>query len=189
MVSGRAFLALLGLTAAVSAEAATVAPARLPLNLHALEGTAEVVYHPRRWLAIRRSAAYVRAEPYDDMVRDRGTSARRPRSYAMTGDVHPFGDAFRVSLGLREDDNGRLLRVTDDGGDIGTARYAPLMAVGFAGRVAEGLVLGGDLGLVGRAMNRPDDSLLVTPLDLSSRERGRADGYRPVLQLSAGYRF
>lgn len=189
MASGRVLLALASLLAAGSVQAAVPGSARLGLSLRGLDAGAEVVYHPTRWLSLRRSATYVRAEAYDDVVRSTAPLGRRPRAYALTGDVHPFGDAVRVSLGLREDDNGRLLRGTGDQGEIGTARYAPLMTVGLAGEVAEGLFVAGDVGLVGRATGRPDDSMLVTPADFAQVGSAAEGGYRPMLQLSAGYRF
>lgn len=182
-------LLLAGLASAASVQAAAPVAPRLALSLRGLEGGSEAVYHPYRWLTIRRSIAFIRAEPVDDIVRAGAAPARRPRAYALTGDVHPFGDALRISLGLREDDNHRLLRGSNDRSDIGTARYAPLVAVGFAGSVGEGVTIGADLGLVGRSMNRPSDSLLITPADLMAGKQTQAKGYRPVVQLSAGYRF
>ncbi|ATE65592.1 hypothetical protein [Rhizorhabdus dicambivorans] len=185
MAFGRVSLAIIGLLATGSAQAAP----RLALNLRGLESGSEVVFHPYRWLTIRRSIAPLRAEPVDDIVRADPLSGRRPRAYALTGDVHPFGDAFRISLGLREDDNRRLLRGSNDRSDIGTARYAPMLTAGLSGTVGEGLVIGADIGVVGRGMTRRSASLVVTPLDLMSGGRGEAKGYRPVVQVSAGYRF
>lgn len=179
-------LACIALAAPISGAAA--AP-RLTLSLHGLEGASEVVYHPYRWLTIRRSIAFVRAEPVDDIVRAVPALARRPHSYALTGDIHPFGGPFRVSLGLREDDNRRLLRSSNDRAATGTARYAPLMTVGFAGAIGEGLTIGGDIGLVGRSMNRAGDSLLITPVDLLAGGQRPKRGHGPVVQLAVGYRF
>lgn len=189
MASGRVFLALASLLVAGSAQAATPGAVRLPFNLRGLETGSEVVYHPARWLTLRRSIDYVRAAPRDDIVRSTPRFSPRPRAYALTGDVHPFGDALRVSLGLREDDNRRLLRGTGDAVDTATGRYAPLVTVGVAGEVAEGLFLAGDMGFVGRTMTRPGDSSLLTPTDLMQGARDAGQGYRPVVQLSAGYRF
>ncbi|MES2498146.1 MAG: hypothetical protein V4618_18670 [Pseudomonadota bacterium] len=189
MASGRVLFAVALLLSAGSVQAAAPGHGRLALSLRGLDGGGDVVYHPTRWLSLRRSATYVRAQPYDDVVRSAPTLGPRPRAYALAGDLHPFGDAVRVSLGLREDDNGRLLRSTGDRGDIGTARYAPLMSVGLAGEVAEGLFVAGDVGLVGRATARPDDSTIVTPIDIGPNAKGGAQSYRPMVQLSAGYRF
>lgn len=179
-------LACIAFAAPISGAAA--AP-RLALSLHGLEGASEVVYHPNRWLTIRRSIAFVRADPVDDIVRAVPTMARRPHAYALTGDVHPFGGPFRVSLGLREDDNRRLLRSSNDLAATGTARYAPLMTVGFAGAAAEGLTIGGDIGLIGRSMHRAGDSLLITPVDLLAGGERPKRGYGPVIQLAIGYSF
>lgn len=189
MASGRVLLALASLLIAGSVQAATPGGVRLPLNLRGLEAGSEVVYHPARWLTLRRSIDYVRAAPRDDIVRSAPRFNPRPRAYALTGDVHPFGDALRVSLGLREDDNRRLLRGTGDAVDLGTGRYAPLVTVGVAGEVAEGLFIAGDMGFVGRTITRPGDSLLLTTVDMMAGARDGGQAYRPVVQLSAGYRF
>jgi hypothetical protein len=186
MASGRVLIVLAGLLAAGSVQAATPG-VRLPLSLRGLEAGSDAVYHPTRWLSLRRSVAYVRAAPYDDMIHAPQRMNPRPRGYALTGDVHPFGDALRVSIGFREDDNRRLLRVAGDAADIGTGRYAPMATLGVAGQVADGIFLAGDVGLIGRAMTRPGDSLQFTALDAMTRDAGQ--GYRPIVQLSAGYRF
>lgn len=189
MASSPVVLALASLLVAGAAQAATPGTVRLPFNLHGLQTGSEVVYHPTRWLTLRRSISYVRAAPRDDIVRSTPRFSPRPRAYALTGDVHPFGDALRVSLGLREDDNRRLLRGTGDSVEIATGRYAPLATVGVAGEVAEGLFLAGDMGFVGRTMTRPSDSLFLTPADMLPGARDGGQAYRPVVQLSAGYRF
>ena len=181
--------AVIGLSSAASAwAAAPQVPPRLSLNLRSLDGGG-VAYHPFRWLTIRRSITPVRAEPVDDVVRSIALAARRPRAYALTGDVHPFGDALRVSLGLREDDNRRLLRNSGDSSDIGTARYAPMMSVGVAGEMSPGMVMGVDLGLVGRGIGRPGESQIVTPADMMRGDRRDAKALRPVVQLAFGYRY
>jgi hypothetical protein len=187
MMRARLYLAMLGLLTAGSAQAAVPAP-RLALDLRGLAGS-EVVYHPYRWLTIRRSIAPLRAEPIDDIVRSESLAARRPRAYALTGDIHPFGDAFRISLGLREDDNRRLLRGSNDRSDIGTARYAPMATVGLAGEVSPGVVIGADMGIVGRRTSRPDGSVLVTPADRPGGRGADAKGYRPVVQIAMAYRY
>lgn len=188
MALGRVSVAVMGLLAGGAAQAAAPAAPRLALSLRGLEA-AEVVYHPYRWLTIRRATASVRAEPVDDVVRDTGPVARRPRAYALTGDIHPFGDAFRISLGLREDDNRRLLRGSGDASDIGTARYAPLVTFGVAGEISPGLVIGADVGLVGRGANGAGDSQLLTPADMIVGQRPDAKGYRPVAQIAMAYRY
>lgn len=187
-MSGRIPLLLVSMVLSAPLSAATGTP-RIALSLRGLEGASEVVYHPHRWLAIRRSIAFVRAEPVDDIVRSVPTLTRRPHSYALTGDVHPFGGPFRISLGLREDDNLRLLRSSNDRAAISTARYAPLMTVGFAARVGAGLTIGGDIGLVGRSINRAGDSQLMTPVDLPSGGQPPRAGHGHVVQLAIGYGF
>ncbi|KKC23793.1 hypothetical protein WP12_23020 [Sphingomonas sp. SRS2] len=162
---------------------------RLSLNLRTLEGASEVSYHPRRWLTIRRSAAFVRPDPLADVTAVPAPASARPRAYAMTGDIHPFGDGFRVSLGLREDGNRRLLRGGNDRADIGTAQYAPTISIGYAEEVGEGLSLGGDVGLLGDDMGRGAGGVLVTPIEMTSHRRDEDRGFRPVLRFAAGYRF
>lgn len=189
MASGRVILGLACLVAASGAEASPVAPARLTLSLRGLEPAVEVSYHPYRWLTIRRYVAFVRSEPADD-VRAAGRSPLpKSRMRALTGAVHPFGDAFRLSFGVREDDNRRLLRGSDPASAVGTAQYAPLVAVGFADVVGNGLTIAADIGMIGRGRVGPHGSLLVTPVELMQGPRDEGRGYRPMLQLSAGYRF
>ena len=55
--------------------------------------------------------------------------------------------------------------------------------------LGDGLSLGGDLGLLGDEMVRAGDAVLVTPIEMASRGGGDDRGFRPVLRLSAGYRF
>ena len=189
MAIGRVIVAVACLAMASGAQA--VPGTRLSLNLRALESGTEVSYHPSRWLTIRRSVAFVRPAPLADAAAAPAPApaSARPRAYAMTGDIHPFGDGFRISLGLREDGNRRLLRAGNDRSDIGTAHYAPTISLGYAEEVGEGLSLGGDLGLLGNDMVRAGDAVLVTPIEMASRGRDQDRGYRPVLRLSAGYRF
>jgi hypothetical protein len=187
MVRTRLCLAMLGVLAAGAVQVNVPVP-RLALDLRGLAGS-EVVYHPYRWLTIRRSIAPLRAEPVDDIVRSETLAARRPRAYALTGDVHPFGDVFRISLGLREDDNRRLLRGSNDRSDIGTARYAPMATVGLAGEVSPGVAIGADMGIIGRGKSRADGSVLITPADRLGGQRSDAKGYRPVIQIAMAYRY
>lgn len=192
MAIGRVIVAVACLAMAGGAQAGPGPGLRLSLNLRALESGSEVSYHPRRWLTIRRSVVFVRPDPVADIIVAivaPAPASARPRAYAMTGDVHPFGDGFRISLGLREDGNRRLLRAGNDRSDIGTAHYAPTISLGYAGDVGEGLSLGGDIGLLGHDMVRAGDAVLVTPIEMASRGRGEDRGFRPVLRLSAGYRL
>ena len=187
MAIGRVIVAVACLAMASGAQA--VPGTRLSLNLRALESGTEVSYHPSRWLTIRRSVAFVRPAPLADAAAAPAPASARPRAYAMTGDIHPFGDGFRISLGLREDGNRRLLRARNDRSDIGTAPYAPTISLGYAEEVGEGLSFGGDLGLLGNDMVRAGDAVLVTPIEMASRGRDQDRGFGPVLRLSAGYRF
>lgn len=189
MASGRVFLGLACLAAAGGADAAPVAPARLTLSLRGLEPAMEVSYHPYRWLTIRRSVAFFRSEPVDDVRAAGQTPLPKSRMQALTGAVHPFGDAFRLSFGVREDDNRRLLRGSDAASAVGTAQYAPIVAVGFAEAVGDGLTIAADIGMLGRSRFGPQGGLLVTPIELMQRWRDEGRGYRPMLHLSAGYRF
>lgn len=190
MSVGRVIVAVACLAMASGAQAAPGPAIRLALNLRALQSASEISYHPNRWLTIRRSVGFVRPDPVADTAPATTAPARaRPRALAMTGDIHPFGDGFRISIGLREDANRRLLRAGNDRGDIGTAHYAPTISLGYVQEIGEGLSLGGDLGLLGGAMVGAGDAVLVTPIEMASRGRGEDHGFRPVLRLSAGYRF
>ncbi|KRB85403.1 hypothetical protein ASE00_00960 [Sphingomonas sp. Root710] len=188
MAVGRVILAVACLAMAGGGQAAPGTNARLSLNLRTLDG-AEVSYHPSRWLTIRRSFAFVRPDPVADAAAAPMPARARPRAYAMTGDIHPFGDGFRLSLGMREDANRRLLRSGNDRADISTGQYAPTISFGYAEEVGDGLSLGGDLGLLGKDVSGARDGVLVTPVEMASRGRDDDRGLKPVLRLSAGYRF
>ena len=188
-VVGRVILVLACLTAAGAGQAAAARTVRLPLSLGAIGTGTEVAYHPRRWLTIRHSAAFVRPDPLHEMASAAAPARPRSRAYAITGDIHPFGGGLRLSLGLRQDNNHQLLRAGGDAADIGTEHYAPLMSIGFSGEIAEGFSVGGDVGLIGHDMRRAGSGVLLTPVDLERHGGGDARGYGPLLQLSASYRF
>jgi len=191
MAVGRVIMGLACLAGAGAGHAAPPGVTRLPLSLHALEAGPEVSYHPSRWLTIRRAAAPIGR----DLVPGARPSSDRTRAksnlHAMTADMHPFGDGFRLSLGVREDANCRPLRSSSDSADISTQRYAPLVSIGYGGEIAEGLSISGDVGLLGRSMPGMSGhgAAHLTPLDMAERGDGDIRRYQPLLQLSAGYRF
>ena len=189
MVAGRVFMGLVSLLAASSAQAATYPQVRLPLSLHMLGGGAEISYHPSRWLTIRRNMTYVQTIAPQEMGLSSVPARPKPRGYAMTGDIHPFRDGLRLSIGVREDDNRRLLHTTTERRDPGTAQYAPMISIGYGEEVAPGLSIGGDLGMVGTASagRFGRGGMLVTPVDFVQRDS--STDYQPVLLVSAAYRF
>lgn len=188
MAVSRVIVAVACLAMAGGAHAAPGPAVRLPLNLPALDA-AEISYHPSRWLTIRRSFAFVRPDPVADVAAAPAPASARSRAYAMTGDIHPFADGFRLSIGVREDANRRLLRSGNDRADIPTAQYAPTISFGYAEEVGDGLSLGGDFGMFANDMAATRDGVLVTPIDMASRGRDEDRGLKPVLRLSAAYRF
>lgn len=175
---------------ALAASPALAKPAlRLPLDLRGLEVPGEVSYHPYRWLTVR-GVARVR-----DGVQARGVlpsdspATPRLRSFSMMGDVRPFGGGFRVSLGVREDDNARLLRGHLDRSQTSTGSFAPIMSVGWSGRVVRGVAIGGDIGVTTRRLRRWGSGVVMTPLDMTQQADADRSGYRPVAEVSAAYRF
>ena len=184
---GRFVISVACLAAAGAGGAATLRPARLPFNPGVLATGPEAVYHPNRWLTVRRSIAFASPGNFHEEPSAAAPVAALRRADALTGDVHPFHDALRVSLGFRADRNHRLLRMSDDAADIGTARYRPMMAVGVAGEAAPGLSIAADVGMLGHSFAYSQTAELITPLDQARRSSG--NGYRPFAKLSAGYRF
>jgi hypothetical protein len=183
----RVIMSMACLAAAGTAEASTAPVARLPLSLGALGTGPEIAYHPNRWLTIRRSIAFAQPGAFHEEPVAAPPLAPLRKADALTGDIHPFGDALRLSLGLREDQNHRLLRMSNDAAATGTARYRPMVAVGLAGQVAPGFAMAVDVGLLGRSFAYDGVEELVTPI-----EQGRATGRDRVgllVQLSAGYQF
>lgn len=186
---GRVVLGFLALFPAAAEAAAPLAPPRLAVDLRGLQTGSEVVYHPNRWLTIRRSTGPVAVRTIDDRTASAPSPPASARTHVMAADVHPFGDAFRLSFGVREDENRRLLRSSNDTADIGTARYAPLLSMGLAGEIAEGLSIGGDVGLLGSATVGSAGAVVVTPVERLQTRAEDGRGYRTVVSLSAGYRF
>lgn len=187
MAIGRMIMGVACFAAAGAAEAATPRPVRLPLSLHAIGTGPEVAYHPNRWLTIRRSISFARPGPFHEESYAATPIAPLRKAEALTGDVHPFGDGLRVSLGFRQDKNRRLLRMNGDAADTATARFTPMIAVGVAGEVAPGLSIGADVGFLGRAFSYEGGVQLLTPIEQSQARR--EDRHRTFAQISAGYRF
>jgi len=178
-------LLVLGLLFASDAHAAGPV---LALDRHVLEGGSQVVRYPDRRGAFRTGAAWRggRAAATGALT-DR---ASRPRSSReLAGHYQPFGNAFRASLGVREDANRRLLRASSDPAELGSGSYAPIAMIGLLGTVAAGLTISGDAGLMGPTITRPRDSRLVTPIEQNRGADSGLQGYRPIVQFSADYRF
>lgn len=188
MAIGRVIVAVACLAMAGAAHAAGSPSVRLPFNIRALDA-AEISYHPSRWLTLRRSVALVRPDPVADVATASTPASARSHAYALTADIHPFANGFRLSVGLREDANRRLLRSGNDRADIPTAQYAPAISFGYAEEVGDGFSLGGDFGVLGGHMFATPAGVLVTPVEMASRPRNEDRGLTPVLRLSADYRF
>jgi len=188
MAVGRTIFALAGLASACAASAAP-RQIRLPFDLAALETGPEVSYHPSRWLTIRRSIAFVRLDPAEAAASAARASAPRRGGYAMVGDIHPFGSGWRVSFGVRESANRRLLRYRGDAAEIGTARYAPAVSLGYAGQLSPGVAFGVDAGVTVRPLTAGHGSVLLTPVDQALPSRDGARAYGIMLQLSAAHHF
>lgn len=187
----RVIMGLATLAVAGAGHAAAPQAVRLPLSLHALETGSEVSYHPNRWLTIRRAAAPFGRDAFQYAGFGPGPARFRSGGRAMTGDIHPFGGGFRLSLGVREDANRRPLRSSSDRADVSTERYAPLISIGYGGEITRGLSIGGDIGLLGRTVPgiSGHGAVHLTPLDMVERGHRGVRPYQPLLQLSADYRF
>ena len=187
MAIGRLIMGVACLAAAGAAEAATPRPVRLALSLHAIGTGPEVAYHPNRWLTIRRSISFARPGAFHEEPYATAPIAPLRKAETLTGDLHPFGDGLRVSLGFRQEKNRRLLRMNGDAADTPTAHFTPMMAVGVAGEVAPGFSIGADVGFLGRAFAYAGGVQLVTPIE---QPQARSDDRkRTFAQISAAYRF
>ena len=182
MIRGVAFLAAAG-----AAEAAAPWPVRLTLSLHAIGNGPEVAYHPNRWLTIRRSISFARPGAFHDEPNAAAPIAPLRKAEALTGDIHPFGNGLRLSLGFRQDKNRRLLRMRGDVAETPTARLIPMMAAGLAREVVPSLSIAADVGFLGRALDYAGSVQLVTPIE-QSRAR-KEDRHQAFAQIFAAYRF
>lgn len=185
MALGRVIMGVAFLASAGAAEAAAPHAVRLPLDIASLGPGPEIVYQPYRWLTIHRRIASMRPVAIAEAVVSPVSALRKVG--VISGNVHPFGDNLRLSLGFRQDRNRRLLRMNGDVGETYARRYAPLFAVGIAGEAVPGLSVAADIGLLGRSIAYADTAELVTPIDQSNGRRG--DRPRTTLQVSANYRF
>jgi hypothetical protein len=181
----RVIMGVVSLAAAGAGKAASPAAIRLPLDIASLGPGPEIVYQPYRWLTIHRRISTLRPVGVAEAVVSPVQALRK--AGVISGNVHPFGDNLRVSLGFRQERNRRLLRMNGDESDTYARRYAPVFAVGIAGEAAPGLSLAADIGFVGRSIAYADTAELVTPIDQSSGARGGHS--RTMVQLSARYRF
>ncbi|MCH8684725.1 hypothetical protein [Pedomonas mirosovicensis] len=141
-------------------------------------------------------------------------------SYGLMADVYPFRGKFRVSVGARLNDNHVRLRATPGEpvtigndvytpeeigtlrGNIETNRIAPMVTIGYAGRLATGWAFAIEAGALfhgspevgaltanGFLADHPEfQQDLRREIDEIEDE---ADDYKvwPVLQLSVSYRF
>lgn len=178
---------IVALSALVAAPVCAKSAPRLALDLRALEVPGEVSYHPNRWLTVRGVARLRNLALSRSALSSNVTNTPRLRSFSMMGDVRLFGGGFRVSLGVREDDNARLLRSHLDRSPTPTGSFAPIMSVGWTGQVGSGVAIGGDIGMTARRLHRWGSGIIATPLDMIARQD--RTGYRPIAELSAAYRF
>lgn len=181
----RVIMGVVCLAAAGAGEAAAPSAIRLPVDVASLGPGPEIVYQPYRWLTIHRRIAALRPVGVAEAVVSPVQALRK--AGVFSGNLHPFGDNIRVSFGFRQERNRRLLRMNGDESDTYARRYAPLVAVGFAGEAAPGLSFAADIGIVGRSIAYADTVELVSPIEQSKGRRGSRSG--TMIQLSARYRF
>lgn len=191
-------------------------PFRLALSAGSLGIGPEVTYQPSRWFAIRSSAAFLSFGAHRNVDDIRYDGRLRLRNYLVTGDIHPFGNGWRLSAGIGSNGNRMRLDATPAmpvqvgnrtytpaqigtlSGKVRTRDIAPVLTLGYGGPVASHFSIGADAGVMfqGRPRMGPVSSTttLISPDDLAAEgDKIRSDvrHYRfyPVVQLSAGYRF
>jgi hypothetical protein len=181
----RVIMGVVCLVTAGAGEAAAPSTIRLPVDVASLGPGPEIVYQPYRWLTIHRRVAALRPADVAEAVVSPVQALRK--AGVISGNVHPFGDNLRVSLGFRQEPNRRLLRMHGDASDTYARRYAPVIALGVAGEASPGLSVAADIGIVGRSIAYADTVELVSPIDLPNGRRGGRSG--AMVQLSARYQF
>jgi hypothetical protein len=180
------------------------APVRLAFNIASLSQGAGTMLTTGGRLVVTVHSRRLEAKLVDPAADRDADSALRPRlpGYALMGDVYPLGTGLRVSAGVREDDNRRLLRGTAMGSAMirdvdpagrmapGTAestrQYAPVMTVGYSEQVAEGLAIGADVGMLFHGSRMGGSSIVRLPIETAG---GAVNRRQKLIQMSAGYRF
>ncbi|MGE0553314.1 MAG: hypothetical protein AB7R55_07775 [Gemmatimonadales bacterium] len=151
-------------------------PVAVGVSISTLGIAPELSLHLSRWFGLRSGFHYLSAT-FDDEVEDVSYEFRpKWRNLTALADVHPFGNAFRLSGGLvlwntEAEADGLLTGPVEIGNStyqpsevgalLGTADYsrsiAPMFGLGFAGRGRFAVTF--DLGVV--VTGRPDVSLSV----------------------------
>jgi len=188
-------LALLGAVAVAPARAQVDpddrGPVAVGVSLSTLGIAPELSLHLSRWFGLRSGFHYLSAS-FDEDVEDVSYELR-PKWQNLTAlaDVHPFGNAFRLTGGLvlwktKAEADGLLTGPVEIGNStyqpsevgalLGTADYsrsvAPMFGLGFAGRGRFAVTF--DLGVV--VTGRPDVSLSVdSPLTGAALAQLEAD--------------
>jgi hypothetical protein len=181
----------------------------------------ELAYRLGSHAGLRASAGYFsvdQGEELDDIDYDGEIDLN---SIGAALDLYPFGGGFRVSLGARINNNeinleGRPSTNVEIGnvtytpaqvgsltGKVTTDSFAPTLAIGYGGKLAEGFTMGFELGVMFQGSPKIEDlratngTLASNPLflaNLAEEERRMEEDaedfkYWPVLQLQFLYRF
>jgi len=201
MTSAKA--AACALVAATLFQAASVSAAEGgKLSVGASVGTLgispEVGYRFNRAFGLRANGGFLdydRTEDIDDIEYD-GTL--KLKSVGVLADVYPFGGSFRVSAGLRSNDN-RVNLLVDEGsinvgeddepytqsefgtlrGSVGFKKMAPTLTLGWGGKLKSGFTFGFEAGVMMQgsprvALTSEGGSLSSDPLFLARLEEERA---------------
>ncbi len=171
-----------------------------------------------RWLCANAGfLSYNRDETVDQITYD---GRLKLNSYGLVGDWYPSGGGFRLSVGARRDDNhidltgqpSSAVRIGNDVypaalvgtvyGTVRANRFAPTVSLGYGGRLAPGLTLAADLGVLFQGTPTVDDyhatgliasnPAFQSDLDI---EKARVEDqvhryqYWPIAQLQLLYRF
>jgi hypothetical protein len=179
----------------------------------------EVGYRFNKFGGLRANGGffnYDRTEEIDDIDYD-GTL--KLNSVGVLADLYPFGGSFRISAGMRSNDN-RIDLVADEGtvdigdetytqaeygtirGRVGFKNMAPTVTLGWGGKLKSGFTIGFEAGVMMQgsprvALTSEGGSLSNNSTFLAELEEERAqaeedaDDFKlwPVLQLHFKYRF
>jgi len=180
---------LAGLAAFVAMPSHGARP-RLLLDLRGLDSSG-VSYHPGRWPggASTQSATSSSGMAKGPVVKvtQPPAYAPRPDGFGTMADLHPLGNGFRLSFGVREEQRGRPLRGAGNVADVATNSFAPVATVGYVGLIGRKLAIGIDAGLTMRNARGLVETMVVTPFDKG--QPGARGGYAPIADVSLIYRF
>jgi hypothetical protein len=203
---------------AAPASAEQAAPPRIQIAVSAgsLGIGPELTYRPTPMLGVRASAGFLNASHKVNSGGVDYNGALTLQNYGAMIDLYPFQGHFRISAGLRVNQNRLKLTATPSGpttiggntytpaqigtmsGLVKTSQIAPMATVGWAGGLTRGIKMSLDLGAMlsgsPRVSNLTTTSNLISPADLAAEQtkiNNTVHKYSiyPVVQASIGYAF